>query len=138
MNIFDKMVKIMCVCVFAVMLLIMADRVFAGDTELYTLINGKSYEMTVGSVDYTFDFYGIDAEKRIGTCYLIWNDYIILDGHEYPIFRYVVFQYLVSGNVIRIPIADANGTVTVFCFIPDYEGAIRQIAPDFRFFPAAE
>lgn len=135
---FDKMIKWGSVFLFAVMLLIMASRVFAGDAELYTLINGKSYEMTVGNVDYTLDFYGIDQEKRIGTAYLIWNDYIILDGHEYPIPRYVVFQYLVSGNVIRIPVADATGAVIIYCFIPDYEGAIRQIAPDFRFFPAMD
>lgn len=108
---------------------------FAGDAELYTLINGKSYEMTVGSVDYTLDFYGINATAMIGAVYLIWNDYIILDGHEYPIPRYLAFQYLVSGNAIRIPVTDEKGEVTVFCFIPDWEGAIRQITPDFRFFP---
>lgn len=111
---------------------------FAGDAELYTLINGKTYEMTVGSVNYSLDFYGINETSRIGTAYLIWNDYIILDGHEYPIPRYIAYQYLVSGNVIRIPVSDANGVVTVYYFIPDYEGAIRMIANDFRFFPVTE
>lgn len=124
------------IIIISLTILMMSGICFAGDAELYQLVNGKSFHLTANKIEYTLKFAGFEDVEMSGTAYLMWPDNVILDGYRYQIQRKLILPFSVWNNSVGIDVAD-NDNVTTFDFIIDYEGSLVQACPDLRFYPVA-